>query len=227
MKSSKFIIAVITVIFARNVLAVDFIVTESTSPLYKVEQPLSGDTKINLSAQQIIKVKIKNSKEAPARIAGPYNDIKPGKTLLEILAGLFGPQNERSVQHKLPDNLWYLDIDRKEDVNFCYRVENPPVFWRAKTGKGLDLNLSLQEKQAVPVMPGSKITLEWPQDEIPLKDGEVYKLAIDDAHPREITLYQFPPDGEFPSDTYKVIWMDEHGCVEQARLISQSEGIAQ
>lgn len=215
-------------------LASDMVVVSSTSSEISSGQIIRDGTTLELSAGTSV------SLISPAgqmhHLEGPFSGI-PGQgivtsedtSIVASLSNLFSNADDKSsdlgaMRAFQSDNMYEpLSVNVTLAGKQCIPANEHPLLWRPKTSKSTMLFVESMGGSGAAEMEWSSDdrTLKWPP-EIALQDGQTYSFYLKTLDVRrEITLV-FTPD-TFASLPHKAIWMADHGCVRQAKLLLTME----
>ena len=112
-------------------------------------------------------------------------------------------------------------------------VGSLPRLWRPDSKRAVTLEMEMKMKMVhysatkVPTdWPAGVAAIDWPKDLI-LKEGRKYLVKRGGGqNARKITMRLVPKD--LPTDAHRIEWMDDKGCIHQAKtlLISLMEELA-
>lgn len=213
-----------------------FVVVASTEAAWKPGQIVPAGTTFDLPAGG--KVTLVGADGSQVHIRGPYRGAPAvitgaagsGQMLQQLAQLVSRDRTETSAlgATRTADLIQVpgrdpLSIDVTRSGPQCIAAGKLPMLWRAASSRpasGTLVRAGTDQLGAVQWATGNH-SATWPQG-VAAIGGARYVIRLRDRpQPTEIELKLVP--GNLPSVGHKALWMNEQGCVEQARLLLQTE----
>lgn len=167
------------------------------------------------------------------RLSGPYSGkvAVPSKRrssdkIVRTLSDLFKPGLDDHVNLAVtrnrfgaakPADPWVVHLALPGP--HCIPAKAPVTLWRSKAGKKILVTMRAKGRGPVAVVewPDGARTLPWPR-QIEIVSSRTYQANID-AWRRDKIFRVFVVPAKLSTDIQRVVWMAEHGCRRQARLL--------
>jgi hypothetical protein len=210
-------------------LAQQLVVIESTAAELPAGHVIEAGKAIKLPTGASVTLVADNGQVTT--IAGPFSGVpkaaggKGDAGLVAALSQIVAPKSAsslgvtRSSGSKAAARNTASDIDVRRPGPYCVLSGHSPTLWRSDPSKG--------GRVTVQQLPGNeKAVVEWPADAervawppaIPIKDDSQYLVGPSWRTSQTKIAVFLVPDG-LPSDPHRAVWMNNQGCVQQARAL--------
>ncbi|MCP5368862.1 MAG: hypothetical protein H6907_18300 [Hyphomicrobiales bacterium] len=209
--------------------AADFVIIDSTDSALAAGAVVSGGATLTVAAGAKV-VLISDSGERK-EVSGPFSGSLDGgggggggkagvaSALSQLIAGRSASTNfvgaTRSATASAPDSPYAIEPARADD--HCAPPGGAPDLQRKPSRKSMKISLKhvASKAEANVKWPPGVAVIPWP-GEVPLVDGDTYVAKIG-RKSAKFVLHRVPEG--LVSDAHRAVWMAEHGCEVQARML--------
>jgi hypothetical protein len=206
------------------------VVIKSNADPFLPGRTISATEMLSLSAGEHITAVASNGQVI--KVTGPYSgtigmppDPAESGSIVRMIANLIktesADRNTLAVTRqwqaeRMPPDPWVVSIASQGP--HCVLATQPVSIWRGNAEKESSIRLSRSSNGpfADSRWPKGAYSTPWPSS-IEIASGQTYRARIDGSQEAVFDIFVAPR--ELPTTVHRVVWLAEHGCRRQARML--------